>query len=33
MKVTKISKYIQLEEKLKKYIKNEEEINEIKKSL
>ena len=32
MKVTKISKYIQLEEKLKKYIKNEEEINEIKKA-
>ena len=32
MKVIKISKYIQLEEKLKKYIKNEEELNEIKKS-
>ncbi len=32
MKVIKISKYIQLEEKLKKYIKNEEELNEIKKA-
>ena len=32
MKVIKISKYIQLEEKLKKYIKNEEELKEIKKA-
>lgn len=32
MKVVKISKYIQLEEKLKKYIKNEEELKEIRKA-
>ena len=32
MKVTKISKYIQLEEKLKKYIKSEDELKEIKKA-
>ena len=32
MKVTKISKYEQLEDKLKTYIKNEDEINEIKKA-
>ena len=32
MKVTKISKYEQLENKLKTYIKNEDEINEIKKA-
>ena len=32
MKVTKISKFGQLEEKLKKYIKNEDELKEIKKA-